>query len=596
MENHRQTALPTLPLSLSGAFSLCFEKRATLLIFHPNGVETVILQPGHKVILGRSRPASALIAHPSISRQHASFELQSDEVWVKDLDSTNGTRVNGELISHCKIKPDDEVTLGEVTVTLHWSSPAVGQLLGLCNYDRFLTILDEEIIRHRTFQRSLGLLMIRADQHPKKHLRHWSPRIRQQLRLVDRMALYSPNAVIITVPESTAESLRNLAQMLMKGQPKDEPPLFIGAAIFPEAGNSPDEIIERVRKAAHQATQSDPVKVAMHTAKHAISPAKDQPLIVQSQGMKKIFDTIPRLGRATIPVLIYGETGVGKEIVAQAIHDASPRREGPLFCINCGAIPEQLIEGILFGHEKGAFTGADRRAIGAFEAASGGTLFLDEIGELSPSAQASLLRALETKRITRVGGTVECTVDVRLVAATNRNLEAMCEAGAMRWDLLYRINSMTLKIPPLRERPEEIEPFIQLFIEEFNGDCNGCVRQVAPEALDKIRRYPWPGNIRELRNAIHRAVVLAPGDTITCAELPERIVADSARLPEPLTEEDDSGAEEEEMDFKTRIQKFEERLIRRALTVADWNQTEAAQKLKIPLRTLSNKIKAYGLK
>jgi DNA-binding NtrC family response regulator len=293
-----------------------------------------------------------------------------------------------------------------------------------------------------------------------------------------------------------------------------------------------------------------------------------------------------------IPVLIQGETGTGKEVVARQIHERGPRAGKPMLCVNCAAIPDQLTESTLFGHEKGAFTGADRRQRGAFERADGGTLLLDEVGELSAGAQASLLRVLETGHISRVGGGEEIPVDVRVLAATHRDLEAMCRAGGFRQDLLFRINTMTLKIPPLRQRGEEIEPLALAFLQQAN-EANGCqVSGISPEALELLRRHSWPGNVRELRNVIHRAVVIALGPQITPEDLPEELAGAGGPAAAPLPiQEQEAG----DLDFKTRVQQFEIGLIRQALASTSGNQTEAAKLLRIPLRTLAHKVKTFGI-
>jgi transcriptional regulator with PAS, ATPase and Fis domain len=258
--------------------------------------------------------------------------------------------------------------------------------------------------------------------------------------------------------------------------------------------------------------------------------------------------------------------------------------------INCAAIPSQLLESVLFGHERGAFTGADRRSRGLFEEADGGTVFLDEVAELSAAAQAALLRVLETRQLTRVGSHELVAVDIRVVAATHRDLEAMCTAGTFREDLLYRLNTMTIQIPPLRERPEEIAALVRLFLEQANRANDRQVKEIDPDALDLLRAYRWPGNVRELRNVIERAVVIAPAEVVSPADLPPRL-----RMPSggPGTAE---AVEDEEGNLRERVKDYEAKLIREALAQAGGNQTEASRALGIPRRTLVRKIRDYGLK
>ncbi|MFS8069322.1 MAG: sigma 54-interacting transcriptional regulator [Byssovorax sp.] len=299
-----------------------------------------------------------------------------------------------------------------------------------------------------------------------------------------------------------------------------------------------------------------------------------------------------RIARSPIPVLLLGETGTGKEVVARAIHERSPRRARSMVCVNCGAIPAQLVESTLFGHERGAFTGASQQQRGIFEAADGGTVLLDEVGELPPAAQAALLRVLETRRVVRVGSSREIEVDVRVVAATHRDLEAMCASGGFRLDLLYRLNAMTLTIPPLRARPEEIVPLTLRFLHQAN-EANGlALRGVEPAALTLLQRYPWPGNVRELRNAIERAVILAEGERGRGAR-----VAEPAMDRDPKSEgEEPAPASAEAADLRARLLRYEAKLIVEALRDTQWNQTEAAHALGMPLRTLVHKIKTLGIR
>jgi transcriptional regulator with PAS, ATPase and Fis domain len=303
--------------------------------------------------------------------------------------------------------------------------------------------------------------------------------------------------------------------------------------------------------------------------------------------MKQLMTTVKRVAQSTIAVLIHGETGTGKEVIARAIHDSGPRRKQPLRCINCAAIPQTLIESVLFGHVQGAYTGADKNARGIFEQADGGTVLLDEIGELAASAQAALLRVLETKKVMRVGGDREIDVDVRVIAATHRDLDAMVEAGRFRQDLLYRLNTMIVRIPPLRERVDEIRPLAERFLKDSREGTP--VREIDPEALAALEAYSWPGNVRELRNAIERAVVLAEGKAIKLVDLTDRIRG-GVRAPV------EGGVPDAPGDYRQHVRNYETELILKALHKANGNQTEAARALNLPLRTLVHKIQTYNIK
>src|SRR5689334_21076045 len=242
--------------------------------------------------------------------------------------------------------------------------------------------------------------------------------------------------------------------------------------------------------------------------------------IGQSGAMRRVFELIERVAPAKASVAITGESGTGKEMVARSIHNLSSRHEKPFIAINCASIPATLMESEIFGHERGAFTGADQRRPGVFELAHGGTLFLDEVGEIPVELQAKLQRVLEEGRLRRLGGKVELEVDVRVLSATNRDLKAEIKANRFREDLFFRLNVFQIGLPPLRERREDLPILVQHFVEKFNRDSGKHVSGVHPEALEMLKNYEWPGNIRELRNAVERAVILCDGDLITREHLP----------------------------------------------------------------------------
>jgi len=312
--------------------------------------------------------------------------------------------------------------------------------------------------------------------------------------------------------------------------------------------------------------------------------------VVRSPAMREVFNVVGRLGAADIPVLILGETGTGKEVLARAIHGGGRHRKGQLVCVNCGGIPSQLVESALFGHERGAFTGAERRAEGVFEAARGGTVLLDEVGELPPGAQAALLRVLENKRYCRVGSTEEIRADVRVLAATHRDLEAMCDEGSFRRDLYYRLEAMTLRLPPLRERIEEIEPLLRRFLDQASEAAGRSMEGVDGEALERLHGYGWPGNVRELRNVIERAVVIARDERITVEDLPEKVQRSDVAAPRPAEPVTSEGS------LKERLAEVEARFILEALEAAGWDRRRAAGDLGLPLRTLAHKMQLHGIR
>ncbi|MGH0036149.1 MAG: sigma-54-dependent transcriptional regulator [Myxococcota bacterium] len=311
-------------------------------------------------------------------------------------------------------------------------------------------------------------------------------------------------------------------------------------------------------------------------------------LIGRSTGMHEVFRSIERLARTRASVLITGESGTGKELAAKAIHELSPRTDGPFVAINCGAIPHNLIESELFGHEKGAFTDAHDRRIGRFEAASGGTLFLDEIGELAPAVQVKLLRALQERVIERLGGRSPIEIDVRVLAATNRDLDAEVAAGRFRADLFYRINVVPLVMPPLRERREDIALLAEHFLERATREGERRAT-LAPETVDALERYTWPGNVRELENAIEHGLAMCEGERIEPGDLPRAV--GRAGEAEQLRDQWRSG----HLGFEDTVARFESQLLREALERRDWNQTRAAADLGITRRVLKLKMDKFDL-
>jgi len=309
-----------------------------------------------------------------------------------------------------------------------------------------------------------------------------------------------------------------------------------------------------------------------------------------SEAMQEAFHTIRRVAESKATVLIRGESGTGKELAARAIHSLGPRKEGPFVAVNCAGIPETLIESELFGHEQGAFTDARERRIGKFEAASGGTLFLDEVGELAPAVQAKLLRALQERRIDRVGGAEPIEVDVRVLAATNRDLEREVAEGRFRADLFYRINVVPLELPPLRDRREDVRRLALHFLERSRSEAGRGPARIGRAAMTALERFPWPGNVRELQNAIERAVALAEGEVLELEDLP-RIVVQTGRV-EQLRDAVRAG----ELGFEEAAADFEREMLVDALERSGWNQTRAAELLRITRRALKLKMDRHGLK
>ena len=311
-------------------------------------------------------------------------------------------------------------------------------------------------------------------------------------------------------------------------------------------------------------------------------------ILGRSPAVSAMREIIATVAPTEATVLITGESGTGKELVARAVHGASARANKPLVTVNCAALAENLLESELFGHERGAFTGADRRREGRFLQADGGTLFLDEIGEMPLSLQAKLLRALQQGEVQRVGSDSPITVDVRVIAATNRNLREEVEQKRFREDLFFRLNVISIEVPALRERSEDIPLLAAHFLEKFAARNRKNVKGFAPQALDMLRRYSWPGNVRELQNAVERAVILCTGDLITGPELPASVTG-AAEQAAPVTETAEASL------AGLSLEALERRAIEDTLRQTEDNKSEAARRLGITRATLHNKLRKYGL-
>jgi two-component system, NtrC family, response regulator HydG len=334
----------------------------------------------------------------------------------------------------------------------------------------------------------------------------------------------------------------------------------------------PDEIAHLVKKAlAHKRAQQENVRLRETVAE----VARPDDIVGQSSIMQRVFDAIETVGPTDATVLITGESGTGKELVARAIHHASPRKFHPLVVIHCGALTETLLESELFGHEKGAFTGAQYRKKGKFEIAEGGTVFLDEIGDISLKTQTDLLRVLQEREIVRVGGNQPIKVDFRCVAATNKDLEKAIEEGKFRPDLFYRLNVFRIELPALRERRDDIPMLVNHFVRKFSLQMNKKITRVSPSAMNLLQQQAWSGNVRELENAVERAMVVAQEPEIRESDF----VFKAATVP--------NGA-------PRSLDEIEKAHILRTLESVGWNQTRAAEILNIDRVTLHHKLKRYG--
>ena len=566
------------------------EVAATLLFYCRDDIRAVALASGQELVVGRAFPSGLILDDPSLSRQHARIAFDGHEVHVRDLRSTNGVWQGELAVEEARLHVGDAVRLGSLTLSVE-APPSPQTPNKLQTFGAFQAQLGAELQRAREYKRPLCVVLVQR-QVESKSAHDFAAQLASCLRSADAAAIYGGDALIVLLAEADEAGARawaaDVAQRLAQ-------PLCFGIAAYPVSATSGEALVGCARESLLQTDCSTPIQCAVPSSLVAGKAIEPQPA---SAAMGELNRVAARLARSRLPVLILGETGVGKDILARRVHADSPVRCGPFKVFNCAALPASLMEDAFFGHEAGAFTGANRGTLGLFEQAHGGTLFLDEVGELSPAAQAALLRVLETGVVARLGSRKEIKVDVRIIAATNRDLDRMCEEGGFRMDLLHRLNAASLTVPPLRERREEIPALAALFV---RGDRlpPGSPTGFTAEAMDLLCSYRWPGNVRELRNVVERAAVLALGEQIDVADLPSGLRSPSetrtAQLPQRAPQAVAAGCGSLPVGttprpFRDRIREYELTLIEQALNETGGHKANAAKLLNMPLRTLMTRL------
>jgi DNA-binding NtrC family response regulator/pSer/pThr/pTyr-binding forkhead associated (FHA) protein len=525
--------------------------------------------------IGRASDADIQVVSGGVSRAHARLAVNGVEATLTDLGSRNGTFVNRTRVTGAQIvRHGDEISIGDGRIVLYRKSALPAGVVPLLVRAALLERLDMEVAAGR--RPSLFVIQL-----PER----WYE-IETACELVEKLSgtaiagTYNDHIVAFAVNAPPAEARTVLAACTRTLRHAG---VDTSAGFAHESSGGAEDLLDAALHALLRAQDDD--------AETAEAP------IVGDASMMKLYEEARRIAKTPITVLLVGETGSGKEVFARAIHSASGRA-GPLVCVNTAALPEQLLESELFGHEKGAFSGAAGAKAGLIEQASGGTLFLDEIGELAMPMQAKLLRVLEDRVVRRVGATAERRIDVRVIAATNADLEEAVREKHFRRDLLFRLNACTLHIPPLRERPTEIRRLAEVFLTRAAATMGAPLLRFAPGALDVLERHPWPGNVRELRNVVERAAALCAGsgEPIGVAHLPKS-VGDGARglatlpaLAGPGSEAGDEG------DVRDSVRDYERRRIVEALQKCGGNQTQAAELLGLPRRTLAYKMQRLGIR
>jgi two-component system response regulator AtoC len=545
-----------------------------LVVMGERGSLRVDLPGEGTVELGRAEEAAVRIDDPSISRSHARLHI-GRTLQLEDRGSSNGTFVHGQRLDpglRADISPGEFFEVGTVVCVVRGPA-AHDRLRQLRSHEYFEARLQDEVARAR---RSQGELVV-ARVHLERDADDVVAELLAAVRPGDVVARYAPHEYEVLLVDAGAAPWERFARDLQRRLRAHGHAAPLGPARFPVDGGSAEELFtvacERVRPAP---------------------PAPSAELIVADPAMRRLHDLVARVAGGGINVLLLGETGVGKEVFAARLHALSPRAAAPLVKLNCAAFSDTLLESELFGHEKGAFTGADRRKIGLLEAAEGGMVFLDEVGELAPAAQAKLLRVLEERALRRVGGVDTIPIDVLFIGATNRDLETEVAERRFRADLYFRLNGFSITIPPLRQRLDEIAPLAERFLAAAARRMGlAAAPKLSESAREALVRHRWPGNIRELRNAIDRAVLLADGGPITAEHLPSP--AATARPAGGETREEPSEAAAGAGDVLGPAERAERDRIIEALAATGGSQTRAAERLGISRRWLSTKMARYLL-
>ena len=571
-------------------------ERLYLLVLAESSSRVIPLPRHGELLIGRAPEADIRVEDAAVSRQHAVLLLENGRATVRDLGGQNGTEVDGvRVCGERALRSGAVITVCSTQLVFHGPGAALRPDREI-DADRLQARLDAEIERAAALDRSVALVALRVDP-PGAGESAGRPlhALAGQLRELDRVADAGGGEILALLPEIDPDEVGLAAERLLRELAGTGSAARAGYAVYPRDGGDGGALLGAARAALASAPPAGAAAAAA-TFRAIVTgeTATDQVMIVADEAMSSLIALLERLAAVELPVLLLGETGTGKELAAAALHRASPRRDGPLVTFNCAAIPDTLAESELFGHERGAFSGAAAAKQGLFETAGGGTVLLDEVGELSPAVQAKLLRVLETRRFTRIGSVAERAVDVRVVAATNRDLLAEVEAGRFRRDLYFRLGAAAVWLPPLRDRPREIPIMARWFLDAARRAAGRGPASLSSEALQHLAAHPWPGNVRELKNCMAFLAATCAGDSIDAGQVQAHL---QARLGTPPPGREQALAEPlpSFRPIKQEVRELERRRMVEALRAAHGNQTLAAALIEMPLRTFVAKLKQFEI-
>jgi two-component system response regulator AtoC len=593
------------PVDLIATHSVAPRQEATsgpayLLIVEAASSRWLPLPQEGAILIGRGEESDLCLVDTGASRRHARIIISAGQVRVADLDSRNGTKLNGQpVLGAMPLASGDVITIGAATIILHCrrGPPPARVLLDAATLPRRL---EEELARAIATQDALAVAVIvfaEGDGGARSGLAEVPGLLDPILRMIDVAAWTTPRELVLLLPGLEIAAAEEIAGQVARALGRAGAPVKVGLGAHPADGSDGEALMAAARALALRATPGV-VTDSESAARVAIG---DRSIIVADPAMVGLFGLIRRLAPSDLPVLIHGETGAGKENAAFALHGWSPRAAAPFVAINCAALPETLVESELFGSEKGAFSNSTATKPGLLETAEGGTVFFDELAELPRSIQPKLLRVIETKRVMRLGGTKERVLDVRFVAATNRNLEDEVRAGRFREDLLFRLNTATVMLPPLRDRPSEIAILARLFLDQVCARLSVAKKSLSTAAIHELVRYDWPGNVRELKNVVEfiaatvEDAVIEPWHLRARMARAEKIAPAKVAAPPSPSPPHQAPAKPAFVPLADELRDIEQRRMTEALESAGWIQTRAAELIGMPLRTFQQKVKLYRL-
>lgn len=592
-----------------------------------------------ELLIGRAPDVSLRLSDSSASRQHARIDVGGDDVWISDLGSRNGTRINGEILTETRmLLTGDVISICTATLVFQRDS-RVSAIRPFFDAMQLRQRLREEADRAQRYGRHLSLICLHCLSSGALQRSGVVNALQGLLRTMDVAAWIGTSSLMVMLPELDAAAASAQGQRFYRALIPLGIDMRMGVVSLPADGTDVESLLTACQSAATTASTPGVVVSVEQTA--SILEVGDQRVVLVDPAMKRIYALVEKLAKTEFPVLIGGETGVGKEAAARTLHHLSARKEQPLLVLNCAAFSDTLAESELFGHERGAFSGAVNSKQGLLESASGGTIILDEVGEMSLTIQAKLLRVLEANKLRRVGDVRERSIDVRVVAVTNRDLQAEVQAGRFRQDLYFRLSAARVTLPSLRDRPRELPVLARMLLEEACDQCGRAPMEITPAAMHRMLSYRWPGNVRELRNLMHfvsaaveesqlqlahiedylQSAPLTPSDTSQsargcvgaprslipeavltpeqsgiAASSPERVTVAPSKVPaEVSASEASAGGRRTFRPIEQEIRELERRRMLEALASCGGVQVRAAELLAMPARTFTAKMKQYNI-